>query len=624
MNILPNINGHEDLARLDDQQLAELCDEIRSFLISSVSKTGGHLASNLGTVELSVAIETVFNTMEDRLVFDVGHQSYVHKLLTGRQADFEHLRQFGGMSGFPKPRESVSDAFVAGHASSSVSIALGMARARTLQKENYQVIALIGDGAATGGMAYEGLNDAAVSKEPMVIILNDNKMSIDRTVGGMAKHLSRIRSTDDYLRLKQNYRTFLKKIPGGRCFYRFTSRLKNRIKRFILPTTIFENMGLTYFGPVDGHDLPELIDLLRAARDLNCPVLIHVLTQKGRGYEPAEQDPAKFHGIGKFDPATGKTSGAKKVSFSDSFGQVMTELAREDDRVCAITAAMPGGTGLLKFRKEFPKRLFDVGIAEEHAVSMAGGLAKQGMVPVVALYSTFLQRSYDQIMQDVGLLGLHTVFAIDRAGLVGDDGETHHGTFDVGFLRQVPGMTVLCPVSMAEQQDMMRWAVKECTGPVAVRYPRGTDGTYTASDWNGFDAAKGALKCHRKGGDVTLITYGTMLNNVMDAAALLAEQGIEATVLRLQSVAPLAVDDIISELSASRRVVIAEEICTGSGICEALSFEIRKHLPDCKVTGLDLGPNFAVQGDMQKLYRHYGLDAESIANYVREVVEHES
>jgi 1-deoxy-D-xylulose-5-phosphate synthase len=285
---------------------------------------------------------------------------------------------------------------------------------------------------------------------------------------------------------------------------------------------------------------------------------------------------------------------------------------------------MPGGTGLLKFRKEFPKRLFDVGIAEEHAVSMAGGLAKQGMVPVVALYSTFLQRSYDQIMQDVGLLGLHTVFAIDRAGLVGDDGETHHGTFDVGFLRQVPGMTVLCPVSMAEQQDMLRWAVKECTGPVAVRYPRGTDGAYTASNWQGFDAVRGAMKCHRKGEHVTLITYGTMLNNVMGAAALLAEQGIEATVLRLQSVAPLAVDCILSELSASGPVVVVEEVCTGSGIRETLAFEIRKHLPDRKVTGLDLGPDFAVQGDMQKLYRHYGLDAESIANYVREVVEHES
>ena len=621
MRILSEIHSHEDLVRLNDQQRADLCDEIRSFLISSVSKTGGHLASNLGAVELSVAIETVFDTMEDRLVFDVGHQSYVHKLLTGRQADFEHLRQFGGMSGFPKPHESDADAFVAGHASSSVSIALGMARARTLQNQHYNVIALIGDGASTGGMAYEGLNDAAVSKEPMIIILNDNEMSIDRNVGGMAKHLSRLRSTDGYLQLKLRYRNFVKKIPGGKAFYRFTSRLKNRIKRFMLPTTIFENMGLTYLGPVDGHDLPDLISLLRSARDLHAPVLIHVVTQKGRGYAPAEQDPSKFHGIGKFDPTTGNTFGEKKVSFSDSFGRTMIELAREDDRVCAITAAMPGGTGLLKYRGEFPKRLFDVGIAEEHAVSMAGGLAKQGMVPVVALYSTFLQRAYDQIMQDVGLLGLHVVFAVDRAGLVGDDGETHHGTFDVGFLRQVPGMTVLCPVSMAEQQDMLRWAVKECSGPVAVRYPRGTDGDYTVSDWNADD---GTVICHRRGNDITLITYGTMLNNVMSAADLLAQQGIEATVLRLQVLSPLPVDQVIRHMSSHRHAVIIEEISSGSGIRQELAWQLQKELPDCQIDGLDLGHRFAVQGDMNSLYKHYGLDAASIAGYVREVLHHES
>ena len=620
MRILPNINGHEDLARLNDQQRAVLCDEIRDFLISSVSRTGGHLASNLGTVELTVAIETVFNTMEDRLVFDVGHQSYVHKLLTGRQADFVHLRQFGGMSGFPKPHESPADAFVAGHASSSVSIALGMARARTLQNKNYHVIALIGDGAATGGMAYEGLNDAAVSKEPMIIILNDNEMSIDRNVGGMAKHLSRLRSTDEYLRMKARYRNLLKKIPGGKSFYRFSSRLKNRIKRFILPSTIFENMGLTYLGPVDGHDLPDLISLLRSARDLNSPVLIHVVTQKGRGYAPAEQDPSRFHGIGKFDPATGRTFAPKKVTFSDSFGQAMIELAREDDRVCAITAAMPGGTGLLKFRSEFPKRLFDVGIAEEHAVSMAGGLAKQGMVPVVALYSTFLQRSYDQIMQDVGLLNLHVVFAVDRAGLVGDDGETHHGTFDVGFLRQVPGMTVLCPVSMAEQRDMLRWAVSECRGPVAVRYPRGTDGAYTASDWK----SGASVVCHRRGSHITLITYGTVLNNVLDAADILARQGIEATVLRLQTVSPLPVNQILTEMSECRHAVIIEEICSGSGICRELAWHLREKLPGCKVDGLDLGLNFAVQGDMQSLYHHYSLDGPSIAQFVQEVKTYEN
>ena len=619
MRILPNINGHEDLTRLDDQQRADLCDEIREFLVTNVSKTGGHLASNLGTVELSVAIETVFNTMEDRLVFDVGHQSYVHKLLTGRQADFEHLRQFGGMSGFPKPSETPADAFVAGHASSSVSIALGMARARTLQQQDYHVIALIGDGAATGGMAYEGLNDAAVSKEPMIIILNDNEMSIDRNVGGMAKHLSRLRSTDEYLHFKVLYRTFLKKLPGGMSLYRFTSRVKNRVKRFILPTTIFENMGLTYLGPVDGHDLPDLIQLLRAARDLNSPVLIHVVTKKGYGYQPAEQKPSKFHGIGKFDPATGETLSGKTTTYSDVFGQTMMELAAENPKVCAITAAMPGGTGLLQFREAHPKRLFDVGIAEEHAVSMAGGLAKQGMVPVVALYSTFLQRSYDQIMQDVALLGLHVVFAIDRAGLVGEDGPTHHGVFDVGFLRQVPGMTVLCPANFKELQDMLRWAVNDCTGPVAVRYPRG-NAQIEAVD---FGNTPGMIHSDGGAGDVTLISYGTVSKEILAAAELLRAEGIRCETLRLLSVTDFSQEELAAKVK-SKHVFIIEEVCAGSGISHEISLILNQRCPDCCVHAIDLGNQFVTHGDTASLYRLTGIDHESIANSVREVLRNEN
>ena len=619
MRILPNINGHEDLTRLDDQQRADLCDEIREFLVTNVSKTGGHLASNLGTVELSVAIETVFNTMEDRLVFDVGHQSYVHKLLTGRQADFEHLRQFGGMSGFPKPSETPADAFVAGHASSSVSIALGMARARTLQNQDYHVIALIGDGAATGGMAYEGLNDAAVSKEPMIIILNDNEMSIDRNVGGMAKHLSRLRSTDEYLHFKVLYRTFLKKLPGGMSLYRFTSRVKNRVKRFILPTTIFENMGLTYLGPVDGHDLPDLIQLLRAARDLNSPVLIHVVTKKGYGYQPAEQKPSKFHGIGKFDPATGETLSGKTTTYSDVFGQTMMELAAENPKVCAITAAMPGGTGLLQFREAHPKRLFDVGIAEEHAVSMAGGLAKQGMVPVVALYSTFLQRSYDQIMQDVALLGLHVVFAIDRAGLVGEDGPTHHGVFDVGFLRQVPGMTVLCPANFKELQDMLRWAVNDCTGPVAVRYPRG-NAQIEAVD---FGNTPGMIHSDGGAGDVTLISYGTVSKEILAAAELLRAEGIRCETLRLLSVTDFSQEELAAKVK-SKHVFIIEEVCAGSGISHEISLILNQRCPDCCVHAIDLGNQFVTHGDTASLYRLTGIDHESIANSVREVLRNEN
>ena len=385
LKILPGINCHEDLLRLTDDERIQLCAEIREFLISSVSKTGGHLAGNLGVVELTVALETVYDTSKDRLVFDVGHQSYVHKLLTGRRDAFGSLRQFNGLSGFPKPSESDTDAFVAGHASSSVSIALGMARARTMLHQGYQVVALIGDGAVTGGMAYEGLNDAADSKEPMVVILNDNEMSIGKNVGGISRHLSKIRSSEKYLGVKRWYRRTLYGIPGGKKIYLFSSRTKNRIKHFLLQTTIFENMGFKYLGPVDGHDLRDLISVLRAARDLQEPTLVHVVTRKGCGYSFAEEDPAKFHGIGKFDASTGKKLAGKVRTFSDSFGDTMVSLAENNPRLCAITAAMPGGTGLLRFMKQYPDRLFDVGIAEEHAVSMAGGLAKQGMIPVVAI-----------------------------------------------------------------------------------------------------------------------------------------------------------------------------------------------------------------------------------------------
>jgi 1-deoxy-D-xylulose-5-phosphate synthase len=620
VSILENISGHRQLVGLNEDQRQLLCDEIREFLIDRVSKTGGHLASNLGMVELSVALETVYDTNKDRLVFDVGHQSYVHKMLTGRQAEFDQLRQFGGMAGFPKPSESPSDAFVAGHASSSVSIALGMARARTLLGQNYDVVAVIGDGAATGGMAYEGINDLADSKEPMVLILNDNEMSIDKNVGGMSKHLSRLRTKHSYLGMKKAYRNFMSKTRLTSFIYRTTRSVKDRIKRFILPLTLFENMGLTYIGPIYGDDVENLIHILKLAKEMKKPVLVHVLTKKGKGYSFAENNPSKFHGIGKFDPATGETLSKGGESFSESFGKTMVELGSSDQRICAITAAMPGGTGLTEFKKNFPDRTFDVGIAEEHAVSMAGGLAKQGMVPVVALYSTFLQRSYDQILQDIAMLKLHVVLAIDRAGLVGEDGETHHGIFDVGFLRQAPGMTVLCPASCSELTDMLTWAVEAYDGPVAVRYPRGGDRGFEDSCWNGADM----VACHRSGKDVTLVTYGAVLENVMAAAEILANHGVEATVLRLLAVDPLNVDELISKMSEDRHIVIVEEAAEGSGIHEALVWEISKKLPDCVVNALDLGCRFITHGSLVELYRHYGLDPESIAAKVLEVRQNEN
>ena len=612
MGILESIRGHKDLVKLNDAQRETLCAEIREFIVSHVAKTGGHLASNLGVVELSVALETVYDTSVDRLVFDVGHQSYIHKLLTGRQADFARLRMFGGMSGFPKPHESGTDAFVAGHASSSVSIALGMARARKLTGQKYNVCALIGDGAFTGGMAYEGMNDAGGSREPMVVILNDNEMSIDRNVGGLATHLSRIRTRQGYSNFKRAYRNVITKVPGGDALYRLTHQTKELVKRSLLRETIFEYMGFEYLGPVDGHDLPMLIQTLKAARDMGKPVLVHVITHKGHGYGPAERDPSRFHGVGKFNPVNGKGLSAQKTTFSDVFGQTMVELAKEEPKLCAITAAMPGGTGLLGFKEQFPNRLYDVGIAEEHAVSMAGGLAKQGAVPVVALYSTFLQRSYDQIIQDIALTKLHVVLAIDRAGLVGEDGPTHHGVFDVGFLSQVPGMTILCPASHQELRDMLRWAVTECTGPVAVRYPRGSEGDYTGS---AFAGDMSGIDVMRKGSDLTLITYGTQTNEVLKAAQLLEANGIQSLVLRLLSANRFDADVLRGNVAGP--VILVEE--ASSGIKERIGWA----LPDSRVYGSDLGADFVPHGDHASLLRKCGLDHESIAKFAREVMQHE-
>ena len=616
MKILPNINCHDDLLRLTDENRVQLCAEIREFLISSVSQTGGHLAGNLGVVELMVALETVYDTRKDRLVFDVGHQSYVHKLLTGRREAFSTLRQFGGISGFPRPSESDTDSFVAGHASSAVSIALGMARARTLQHEDYQVVALMGDGAATGGMAYEGLNDAADSKEPIVVVLNDNEMSIGRNVGGISHHFSKLRANEKYLGVKRWYRSTLYKLPGGKQVYLFSSRAKKRLKQVLLQTTIFENMGFKYYGPVDGHDVKDLISVLRAARDIQEPTLVHVVTKKGKGYLPAEEDPARFHGIGKFDPVTGKKLAAKVRTFSDSFGDTMVSLAGDNPKLCAITAAMPGGTGLLGFMREYPQRLFDVGIAEEHAVSMAGGLAKQGMTPVVALYSTFLQRAYDQLMQDVGILHMHVVLAVDRAGLVGDDGPTHHGVFDVGFLRQIPGMRILAPASLEEQTQMLTWAIQEYGGPVAVRYPRGTEGAYTGSAWD----EKATAVSHRRGRDITLITYGTLINPVLDAAERLEKQGIQCSVLRLLELADFSVEEILGMMPEKKNVVVIEETAANSGVKLPLAWELQQQCPDCRVSGIDLGKGFVPHGSQARLYEYCGLDADSIARFVSGVL----
>ena len=614
LSILENIQGHEDLQRLTKAQQLQLCQELRQFLIQHVSATGGHLAPNLGVVELSLAVETVFDTRVDRLVFDVGHQSYVHKILTDRRDQFSSLRRFGGIAGFPKPSESITDAFVAGHASNSVSVALGMARARTLQNQDYHVLAIIGDGATTGGLSYEGLNDAGASHEPLIIILNDNAMSISRNVGGVAHHLSRLRTRPGYFGIKRVYRTVTKKLPGGKYLYRLTHNIKNWMKNRLLDTTLFEDMGFTYIGPVDGHDVSKMIYLLEVAKSLRCPVVFHVLTQKGKGYPPAEENPSKFHGLGPFDPETGRTLAPFGLTFSDTFGDTMLNLGRVEPRLCAITAAMPQGTGLSAFSKAYPQRTFDVGIAEGHAVSMAGGLAKAGMIPVVAIYSTFLQRAYDMIIQDVAMLHLHVIFAVDRAGLVGEDGETHHGVFDVGFLRQIPGLTILCPGCRSELKEMLIWAVRKCTGPVAIRYPRGGDGAFLTA---------GRETLFRVGRDITIVTYGTMINQVISAADQLALRGIEAEVLRLRTIKPLDMEAVTTSVRKTGRLLVVEEAEGVGSVGHELIEKLSQRGVPVIYSGQNIGDRFVTHGAMAELYRHLNLDAEAIVRRAEEVVHRE-
>lgn len=617
--ILESIHSPADVKALGKEELPRLCQELREFLIDNVSQTGGHLASNLGAVELTVAIHRVFDTSQDRLVFDVGHQCYVHKALTGRQELFSTLRQFGGLSGFPKPYESGHDAFIAGHASNSVSVALGMARARTLQNIEYSVLALIGDGALTGGLAYEGLNNAGASREPLIVILNDNGMSINPNVGAMPGHLSRLRSKPAYYHFKKWYRSLFGKDPAKHPLYRFSHQVKTSLKKALWPgSTLFEDMGFTYLGPVDGHDIQRLCDTLTWARELRCPVVVHVNTVKGKGYSFAERDPGRFHGIGPFDPVTGLAKKRDAETFSSVFGKTLTDCAAGDPRVCAITAAMADGTGLTGFAKHFPDRFFDVAIAEGHGVSMAAGMASQGLLPVFAVYSTFLQRSYDMLIHDVALERLHVVLAVDRAGLVGADGETHHGCFDPLFLCTIPGFTVLCPASFAELRSMLRQALFELNGPVAVRYPRGGEGAFRG------DRSDGPMVSLRSGtGGLTLAGYGILVNHLLEAARLLEADGIQTEVVKLNRISPLD-HETVCQMLGDRELLLVLEDSFGAGcVGQRLAAILAEHGRAPKRLILkNLGKTFAPEGSVAELEHSFGLDAAAIAEAVREAVTH--
>ena len=606
-----------DLRTISDSEAEDLCVRLRTSLIEEVSQTGGHLASNLGVVELTVALHRVFDTGKDRLVFDVGHQCYCHKILTGRGDAMRTLRSFGGLSGFPKPNESVHDAFVAGHASNSVSVALGMARARTILDENYNVIALLGDGALSGGLAYEGLSDAGESGEPLIVILNDNGMSITKSVGGVAQHLARQRLKPQYLNLKKGYRKTMNVLPGGRHIYRVTHKLKKAIKDVLLPCSMFEDMGFTYLGPVDGHDVCQLTQLLRYARELKVPVLLHVRTVKGKGYEPAENNPDAFHGVSPFRVSDGTFLKQSKPGFSAAFGSALCELAEHDRHICAITAAMQGGTGLNQFAERFPDRFFDVGIAEGHAVTMAAGMAKQGMIPVFAVYSTFLQRSYDMLLHDVALQGLHVVFAVDRAGLVGEDGETHHGVFDPAFLDTIPGMTVLCPSSFAELKSMLRRAVYEVSGPVAVRYPRGGE-----TSWQD-DRSEGMSVVVREGTDITMIGYGTLIQNLLEAAELLAQHGINAEIVKLNTITPIDIENVTASVKKTGRLLVVEDCVDMNCVGRRLISQLAVDDVCLKSSALqNLGSGFVTHGSVSQLQKLCGLDVKSISMKAEEVCSH--
>ena len=606
----------ERLDQITDFQANQICGQLRDQIIDCVSETGGHLASSLGVVELTVALHRVFDLNTDRLVFDVGHQCYAHKILTGRGEQMKNLRKFGGISGFPKPKEHRADSFIAGHASNSISVALGMARARTINKEDYHVVAVIGDGAMTGGLAFEGLCNAGQSGEPLIVVLNDNGMSITKNVGGVASHLSRQRLKPQYLRMKKAYRKLLNRGRLGRSIYLATHKVKQIVKDAILSYTMFEDMGFTYLGPVDGHDVSQLTRLLQYAKELGEPVLLHIKTVKGRGYEPAEREPDRFHGVSPFNREDGTPRSTKSgENFSSVFGKIMCALAEEHEDLAAITAAMQSGTGLDCFANEYPARFYDVGIAEEHAAAMAAGMAKQRVTPVFAVYSSFLQRSYDMLLHDVGIQQLHVVFGVDRAGLVGEDGETHHGVFDVAYLSTIPGMKIYCPSSFLELEAMLRHAVLEEHGPTAVRYPRGGEGGYR--EMSGVEGA--ALL--RDGTDITLVSYGVLINEVISAAEELQKQGISAQVLKLNSISPLDLDAIVACGRKTGRILVAEECvdagCVGRRIASELVLQGQNGV---KLALANLGDRFIPQGTVAQLRQLCGIDSESLCKKTMELM----
>lgn len=615
--MLEKIQKPNDIKKIPADQLPALAEEIRKFIIESLSKTGGHLASNLGVVELTIAMHRVFDLPKDKLIWDVGHQSYTHKILTGRKDGFETLRREGGISGFPKRSESDCDVFDTGHSSTSISAGVGYVRARELKKENYSVVSIIGDGALTGGMAYEALNNAASLKSNFIIVLNDNEMSITENVGGMSSYLSGLRTASAYTGFKMDVTKALNRIPGiGPVMVDAMRKTKSSIKQIIIPGMLFEDMGLTYLGPVDGHNIPQLIKTFQEAKRFEGPILVHVLTQKGRGYEPAMRHPARFHGAGPFDVKTGLPVGKSNPTYTDVFSTVMRKMGDRRKDVAAVTAAMMTGVGLKRFSNMFPDRCFDVGIAEEHAVTFAAALSLGGITPVVAIYSSFLQRAYDQIMHDVCMQNLHVVFAIDRAGLVGYDGETHHGIFDLSYLGSMPNMTILAPKNLWELSDMIKFAV-DYDGPIAVRYPRGE--AYTGLKEFRAPICLGKSEVIHEGSRVALLAVGSMVKMAEEVQKQLKERmDMDAALVNARFVKPIDEELLRSFADTYELVVTLEENVKDGGFGErVLAFAEEEDLP-FGVEIIALPDRFIPHGSVSYQMKQVGFTPEDICGRIEE------
>jgi 1-deoxy-D-xylulose-5-phosphate synthase len=625
--ILDGIDHPHDLKKLDREELEQLCGEIRREIITTVSKNGGHLASNLGVVEFTLALHYVFDLPRDKLVWDVGHQCYAHKLLTGRRDRFHSLRQYGGLSGFPKREESSYDTFDSGHSGTSISSALGMAEALRQKGEGGKIIAIIGDGSLTAGVAFEGLNQAGHIDRDLIVVLNDNEMSISPNVGALSSYLNRLMTGHFVNRFRDDMKGFLETVPGiGKSVLRFAKQAEESLKGLLMPGLLFEELGMKYTGPIEGHRLDYLIETFQNVKKMRGPILVHVITKKGKGYPPAEQNPARFHGVGPFVVETGEpcaASGKTPPSFTEVFGETLCRLAKENKRLVAITAAMQNGTGLERFAREFPDRFYDIGIAEQHAVTFAAGLALEGMKPVVAIYSTFLQRAYDQVHQDVCLQNLPVVFALDRGGIVGEDGATHHGLFDFSYLRHIPNLVIMAPKDENELQHMVQTAV-ECPQPVAIRYPRGKGlGVEMDARSRSLDIGKGEVM--REGGDVLILAIGGTVHPSLEAAERLEEAGIHATVVNSRFLKPLDAELICRMAVKTGKILTVEENVLqggfGSSILELLEEKSLFRIP---VRRLGIPDQFLEHGPQSLLRKKYCVDAEGIFRAAREMFEKES